>query len=453
LVQTAEGALTEVHDMLNRMVELATQSANGTYDNTTDRAQMQKEVNQLLSEIDRIADSSNFNGINLLDGTLGLNKDAFSFSDAAFVKASDGTIDLTVSAADAGAKITHLEETGNSKEADPAFTVDLSKLEIDTSGGADTITFKFAGITQTVALTTTSGTNGVSDGDALATALATALKAGSASYKKADGTVGDAAGDAVKIGDFVFDVTANGSELHFSFAGMAKTGGLTANGAADTDKTFTADQAKAINDAIGTGVEWSAGAATTKITDIGVAHNTTEVTYAQAITDSNLAGIDITIDENLIKNNTKITIDGVEFTVYSDPSDTATHTGANDLDIRAGKTDAERIHMLVDALSNKTVTATGDGAGRTWAIEAKNGNTIHIDQKTATTNSANALDTYDKLKGVVSAKGAATTEKQIGTNITIDQSKIAEGNTLTIGEGDNAIKYVFTTDASKTRCA
>ena len=70
LVQTAEGALTEVHDMLNRMVELATQSANGTYDNTTDRAQLQKEVDQLKSEIDRIADSSNFNGIKLLDGSM-----------------------------------------------------------------------------------------------------------------------------------------------------------------------------------------------------------------------------------------------------------------------------------------------------------------------------------------------------------------------------------------------
>ena len=70
LVQTAEGALTEVHDMLNRMVELATQSANGTYDNTTDRAQMQKEMNQLRSEIDRIADSSNFNGIKLLNGDM-----------------------------------------------------------------------------------------------------------------------------------------------------------------------------------------------------------------------------------------------------------------------------------------------------------------------------------------------------------------------------------------------
>ena len=70
LVQTAEGALTEVHDMLNRMYSLAEQSANGTYENETDRAQLQKEVVQLKTEIDRIADSANFNGIKLLDGSL-----------------------------------------------------------------------------------------------------------------------------------------------------------------------------------------------------------------------------------------------------------------------------------------------------------------------------------------------------------------------------------------------
>ena len=58
LVQTAEGALTEVHDMLNRMVELADQSANGTYDNQTDRDNLQKEFDQLTKEINRIADSS-----------------------------------------------------------------------------------------------------------------------------------------------------------------------------------------------------------------------------------------------------------------------------------------------------------------------------------------------------------------------------------------------------------
>ncbi len=71
LVQTAEGALTEVHDMLKRMYTLAEQSANGTYDDDVDRAQLQKEVQSLRSEIDRIADSTNYNGINLLDGSLG----------------------------------------------------------------------------------------------------------------------------------------------------------------------------------------------------------------------------------------------------------------------------------------------------------------------------------------------------------------------------------------------
>ena len=70
LVQTAEGALTEVHDMLNRMVELATQAANGTYDNNVDRANLQSELEQLRTEINRISDSANFNGIKLFDGSL-----------------------------------------------------------------------------------------------------------------------------------------------------------------------------------------------------------------------------------------------------------------------------------------------------------------------------------------------------------------------------------------------
>ena len=70
LIQTAEGALTEVHDMLNRMVTLAEQSANGTYKDDVDREQLQKEVEALQSEIDRIAESTNFNGLNLLDGSL-----------------------------------------------------------------------------------------------------------------------------------------------------------------------------------------------------------------------------------------------------------------------------------------------------------------------------------------------------------------------------------------------
>lgn len=71
LVQTAEGSLTEVHSMLNRMTELATKSANGTMQNEVDREAIQKEVTALTEEIDRIAKGTNFNGIKLLDGSLG----------------------------------------------------------------------------------------------------------------------------------------------------------------------------------------------------------------------------------------------------------------------------------------------------------------------------------------------------------------------------------------------
>lgn len=95
LVQTAEGALTEVHSMLNRMTELATQSANGTYDNDVDRANLQKEVDSLKSEIDRISEGTNFNGINLLDGSLATK----AGSDAISTTIDGTTTEVTASAA------------------------------------------------------------------------------------------------------------------------------------------------------------------------------------------------------------------------------------------------------------------------------------------------------------------------------------------------------------------
>ena len=67
LIQTAEGALTEVHSMLNRMVELATQSANGIYEDK-DREKIQSEVDALKDEITRIADNTTFNNQKLLAG-------------------------------------------------------------------------------------------------------------------------------------------------------------------------------------------------------------------------------------------------------------------------------------------------------------------------------------------------------------------------------------------------
>ena len=66
-VQTAEGALTEVHSMLQRMNELATQSANGT-NSSTDRKAIQDEIDQLTTEIDRVSETTKFNETYLLKG-------------------------------------------------------------------------------------------------------------------------------------------------------------------------------------------------------------------------------------------------------------------------------------------------------------------------------------------------------------------------------------------------
>lgn len=83
LIQTAEGYMGEVHDMLNRMVELAEKSANGTYETVeggaeaetyanaaTDRKALQAEMDQLSAEIDRIAETANFNNNKIMNGDL-----------------------------------------------------------------------------------------------------------------------------------------------------------------------------------------------------------------------------------------------------------------------------------------------------------------------------------------------------------------------------------------------
>ena len=83
LIQTAEGALNETHSILQRMRELATQAASATMSDD-DRGQIQAEATELIGELDRIADSTKFNGQALLDGT---------FTDRTFLIGTDTTAD------------------------------------------------------------------------------------------------------------------------------------------------------------------------------------------------------------------------------------------------------------------------------------------------------------------------------------------------------------------------
>lgn len=90
LIQTAEGGLNETHSILQRMRELAVQSANGTYQDDTDREAIQLEVDALKSEIDRIASSTEYNGMKLLDGSLGGSKAVTEFGAKYGVVAAEG---------------------------------------------------------------------------------------------------------------------------------------------------------------------------------------------------------------------------------------------------------------------------------------------------------------------------------------------------------------------------
>ncbi|MBL8861967.1 MAG: flagellin FliC [Planctomycetes bacterium] len=125
LTQTAEGALNEVNNMLSRMRELATQSANGTL-GSTERTTLDNEFQQLIEEIDRIATTTEFNGIQLLDGTsttadfqVGIDAGdtiSVNLQDTTATTLGIGSLDVT-SAANASSAISAIESAIDSVNA------------------------------------------------------------------------------------------------------------------------------------------------------------------------------------------------------------------------------------------------------------------------------------------------------------------------------------------------
>ena len=108
-VQTAEGALTEVHSMLQRMNELATQAANGTNSKDSDRQAIQDEIDQLTTEIDRVSETTKFNETYLLkgeDGTKTINMKAHDAGlKGKLTDNGDGTATFVMDTLNAGDKV------------------------------------------------------------------------------------------------------------------------------------------------------------------------------------------------------------------------------------------------------------------------------------------------------------------------------------------------------------
>ena len=108
-VQTAEGALTEVHSMLQRMNELATQAANGTNSKDSDRQAIQDEIDQLTTEIDRVSETTKFNETYLLKGDAGTKTINMKAHDAGLkgtlTDNGDGTATFVMDTLNAGDKV------------------------------------------------------------------------------------------------------------------------------------------------------------------------------------------------------------------------------------------------------------------------------------------------------------------------------------------------------------
>ncbi len=211
LIQTAEGALTEVHSMLNRMVELANQSANGTYQDD-DRVSLQSEVDALKEEIDRISKSTNFNGRTLLDGALAIDGGS----------AATSTTKVTgldaFGKAPANAAVTAVKDGQIGKDSQKLkFTLDLSNVSIKNTstgqsaidgvsvkigiGGANTVTLSPASVSITK--------GGEMKGSELAQAIADNYKDGITITNAASANPGSS------VANVKFTVKAEGDKLVF----------------------------------------------------------------------------------------------------------------------------------------------------------------------------------------------------------------------------------------------
>ena len=240
LAQTAEGALAETSNILQRIRELAVQSANAT-NSAGDRQALQSEVNQLKTEINRIASTTTFNGLNILDGT---------YQNQTYqVGAESGvanTIGVSISGSSTAAlgnfggianNATEREGTGSTSAAvvDVAtasnvtnHTVEAQVLTIGSSVGTDTVTITDASSAETIAtaINASSGLTGVS-ATAETTATLQGLTAnGTVSFTIVTGTGSAAVSAAVTTTDLSNLATAINNFSGSTGVSATETGGV-----------------------------------------------------------------------------------------------------------------------------------------------------------------------------------------------------------------------------------
>jgi len=377
LVKTGEGAMQEIQDMLNRMDYLATQSANGTYDNDVDRANLQKEVDSLKSEINRIADSANFNGIKLLDGSL----------------AAKGSTDVKVK----GVDYTVVNAVAGKVTTTDAF-----------ANGATTVTTEGNTFTYSV---------GLSDGTSINVTLKTQLDPNDATGKKGqivgeDGTVYGTVGSLAGTGFTATDI--QGAMLKALKANDTLSSQFKIDGADGAYSFENIESGK-------TGV--------TQITSLGwevrdangaIDKNSTGETIDQNASDKGFAikSSDITLYNGSNYDDAVFTINGKKFVVLTDGK-----AGAN-LGV-----DSANMNATYGLGADVTILVAGDATNK-----GLNAGDANFTQNIAKIKDVTGLD-------VRASAAAVNNNNDIGANAGIVISASGAKGGLTLQIGDTADSY------------
>ncbi len=209
-VQTAEGALTEVHDMLQRMNELAVKAANGT-NSEDDRSYIQDEIDQLTQEIDRVAETTKFNETYLLKGDT-KNKDGmgytYSYKAVDAASKADATVSFSAGDTASGLKATVAFATADGKDVTAADANNLAKAIRDQGLTITTSTVNNA-VAYSVSL---NGSDAKSNFDVVANADGTSFKVVNAKGNEVA---------TVTITDGATDKTAGRSEIVTAYTATA----------------------------------------------------------------------------------------------------------------------------------------------------------------------------------------------------------------------------------------
>lgn len=404
LAQTAEGALSESTNILQRVRELAVQSANST-NSASDRLSLQSEVNQLVSELDRISDTTSFNGIKLLDG---------SFQAQQFQVGADSGQTINVNVTKATSDSLGIEKFNTTNNAQ-GIEMATSGNAVDVTGGvsasgtssfgADSNTILGTLVaSQTVSVTNTktneiqtmkigAGTDTARDASAIAAEL-----------NKMEGVSSSA------TNSIAFDTSGsnlanvqNGDKLTFTL----KTGDPSATNSQDTSFSVVYNSSSFSDDF---STEMTAAA-----DRINTSNGNTDLSYDKGTsTLSSASGVNLGVEDLDVTDNANITLEnfqsleGETITLNiagATANTTFTSTGSGD---QAGNANALLTSLQGDISFGSTFTAKLNDAGTGVEISGIAGGDISVSAFAGgNTNTTASMDVLSNT-GTTNTAGAAT---------------------------------------------